>query len=483
MITGSRIARHVLLALPWLAAACALAWLFLWRFPPTGIFVAERVGLDPNPWIFSFLPADRTEPRPEEGAVRIVGDPVYLNVQSPGPYPKAEVEIDYRPLRQPLLEFGPSVGAGLDLRPMYAEELASTAFVPAEAGGRSGFVRQGTPASRLMDPDPSGLATWGATSTAPALSDPAAATTTDVAVNLRGAHDFHLVPAGGRLRFALDLQAANRSAGGDVAVLRLYRGDTELSRDAVTLSGSRDVRLGSVVRAEVRLDDAKPGVYRIALTAKDEVFVRRIRTDARRWVVGPRLVFGDAVGFSTSTAPAVAWTTSRHFVFETFHREGLGRISVENATGDFVALARTHAAWRLDRTDVDPAPVRVVAPNGDVRWLGDGYFSFTKEAFFEPKPRRFSDGTRLDAEGVRAVLTPYRRPDDVGGGWRRSRFSVDLDPTQASTRFVLAAPGIADRSGGVDIRRVRVVFRRPAASFADWVKILRQELANAWHRL
>jgi hypothetical protein len=118
-----------------------------------------------------------------------------------------------------------------------------------------------------------------------------------------------------------------------------------------------------------------------------------------------------------------------------------------------------------------------------VRIVGDGFFALRPDAFFEPKPRRLTDSTLLDIEGTQAVITDYERAVALDGGWKKSRFTFRLNPALDHLRFVLSAPGVKSRTGAVDVRRVTLIYRRPPLLQSDWLRILRQELANAWHRL
>ncbi|MCI0479490.1 hypothetical protein L0Y59_03015, partial [Candidatus Uhrbacteria bacterium] len=222
------------------------------------------------------------------------------------------------------------------------------------------------------------------------------------------------------------------------------------------------------------------GVIRVSLQADDDVFIRWIRTTSRRWVLGPRLVFGDIVGYATSVRPGLAWTTSRHLVAETFHREGEQAVTLGDVRVD---VEKTHTAYRLDRTDTEPGPARLYAPEGDIRFVGDGWFALREDALFEPKPKRFTDATDPVAEGVKGVVTPFVRPEDLGDGWYRATFAYDIEPTMDRLRLVLSASGIASRMGAVDIRRIAVTYRRPALSFDEWWNVFWQEAVNAWRRL
>jgi len=475
---------YVLFSLPWAAAVLAFAWIVIQRFPPSGVFIAESTMDGQSPWVLPFLPAERasTPGLQPDGWVgqRIIDDPVYFNALVPGPYETVDVTVEFRPIGQPLLELGmihDAAGKDLEMRPLFFAGLQSAAWRAGASDGKQGYVREGVPAARLADADPQGLAVWGASSTPIAVRDQAG-TESVQALSLRGSHDFYFVPTD-EFKVAFRLQAANRQKGNDLAAFRVFCGEEEVRQEAFTASGSQDERMGKQFEHAIHIKPAKDCVYRVSFKASDDVFIRSVRTPSRRWVIGPRLVFGDTVGFATTTYEGLVWTNSRHIVAETFHKEGLQEISFGPLKPK---IKKTHTLVRADRTD-DQRVVTLRAPNGDVRFIGDGYFALSPEAFFEPKPRRLTDGTDLGAEHIDAVLTDYSKPEDIGGGWLRSTFRFSLNPTLDRLRFVLSSPGVVARSGAVDVRDVSLEYRRQTAGYRDWANILRQELANAWRRL
>jgi hypothetical protein len=407
-----------LFAVPWLAAAALFGWILLKRVPPSGIFRATTLLDGKSAFINPFLPSERvTVPGPQPDGwtgQRITGDPTYFTTRVPGPYETAEITLEFRPIHQPLLEFGlvkDAAGNDLDLTPMYSSELQSEGWTQVDGG----FVRNGTSASILQGNDSGKLATWDATSMIPALQDPAGPPV-ETKTSLRGNHDFYFVPAGGEIDVTFGLQDVNRTRGNTIVSFRVFRGDEELKRDALETNSSRETAMGKVEEHRIHLTDLAPGAYRVSIGTDDDVFIRYVRTTSSHWVVGPRLVFGDVVGYATTTFPGVAWTNSRHVVAETFHMEGLQTVSLGAAT---VKVARTHETFRLDRTDDVTGPVVLNAPKGDMRLVGDGWFALRKDAFFEPKPKRMTDGMQLDAEGIDGVITDYRRPQVLGDGWER----------------------------------------------------------------
>ncbi len=469
------------LALPWIACVFAVAYLAIQRFPPNGIFVVTSKMDGTSPFANPFLPSERVTPpgKQAEGwsGQRVMGDPTYFNARVPGPYDTVDIDLEFKPVHQPLLEFGvvrDATGNDLELHPMYFESLESNDWRPVA----DGYVRGGVSDSRLNDSNPVGMALWDASGTMPLLQDsPSASRKTPVA--LRGTHEIYLVPSGGRIDIAFELQDVNRKRGTSVAAFRVFRGEEEIQREAFTTNASRETAMGAITDHRIAFD-ATPGVYRIRFQADDDVFIRSIRTTSRRWVIGPRLNVGDVVGYATTTATARVWTNSRHVVAETFHREGLQAVTLGSES---VKVVRTHEVFRLDRKDSIPEPVKLEAPVGDIRFVGDGWFSYSPEAFFEPRPRRITDGSNLMSEGIEAIRTSYTRPVSLRDGWYSARFSYALNKDSDQLRFVLSAPGIVSRGGAVDFRKITMTYRRPPISWNAWFDLIIQEVKNAWRRV
>jgi len=475
---------RVLFALPWVSVILASAWLVIARFPPSGVFQAATVLDGKSPWIFPFLPAERTTPPGQQPdgwmGQRILSDPTYFTARVPGPYESVDVSVEFRPIQQPLLELGmihDAAGTALEMRPMYSSELDSREWLSATSTGVSGYVRHEISTSRLTNPDTRGLSVWDASGTMPLMQD-LPGHGSSVAVSLRGAHDFYLVPTD-RVHMTFTLQPVNRKSGTDLVSFRVFRGDEEIYREAFDVNGSRETRMGQTFEHSIDIADVMPGVYRISFAANDDVFIRQIETTSARWVVGPRLVFGDVVGYATTTQPGRVWTNTRHLVAETFHVEGVQTLHLGMQQ---TRVSKTHTAMRLDRDDPNNL-VELTAPKGDMRLIGDGFFAFVPSAFFEPSPRRLTDNTHLNTEHVDAVITSYVRPDTLGDGWYRSHMTFALDPTLDRLRFVLSAPGALSRNAAVDVRRLVLTYHRRAETWSDWLKTLRQELVNAWHHL
>lgn len=478
---------HVIVAImPWIGLGLFVAWLILLRFPVNGVTHFRFAFDGRTPWMNTFLPGERvTQPGPQtDGWVgqRVFGDPVYANARIPGVFDEVEVAFEARFLHQPFLEMGYSTQGttSYEFKPLWSEAL-SKGWRHVTMGRVSGFVREDLPDKTLLDAPTDRVLVWRATPPTDQFMD-APVQEKFYERSLRGAHDFYFVPTDGQIYLKLLLQDVNRSrAGGNVVAFRLTKDEDVLWTDAISTSGNQDHHPGDVYEKIIQIHDLSPGVYHLAIIADDDIFIRRFSTKAKRWVIGPRLYFGDTSGYATSTLPATAWTNSSHLTLETRHEEGLQTVTLGTAS---VQIPRTHEVFSLDRASNQlTGDLLLQAPRGDIRFLGDAYFSFDPSALFLPSPRRLTDNTDLQKEGIYAVITPYQKPDELGEGWKRLHLRFPIEDARDRLFFVLSAPGILLRQGAVDIRSAEFTYRRAPMAQGEWWVYLKRELANAWRRL
>ncbi|MFA5129480.1 MAG: hypothetical protein WC477_01010 [Patescibacteria group bacterium] len=475
----------LLASIPWILATAGIAWIVIHRFPPSGTIEFDVPMDGTSAWVNPFLPSQRVTPPGDQGGWRgqkIIGDPVYATARVPGIYDSVDVTVEYKTEGQPLLELGVARNAdasNTEFHPLWFAPLSIPAWRPTSWNGIDGYVYSSTPPSALASSDPTSIATWLASSTRPTFSDPASTSTASIKVSLRGSIDIWAIPVDGKISFDFDLQDSNRTEGRDAVVIQVSNGDRIIQTNAIGISGSRDTSMGPVVHQEISLDHLSAGVYRIQITMSDNVFIRSITTPCAHWVIGPRIVFGDNVGYTTSTPSITAWSNSRHLVLETFHREGLQTVRFGMNT---TTLAETHQTVLLDRSDSRTQPQKLEAPYSDLRIVGDGYFSLRQNAFFVPQPRRVTASMQPQQEGIYAIASPYERPAVFDDGWMSSTIHFTIEPSQDIIRFVLSAPGIQSGSS-VDIRRIRLKYHRPPYRLNEWVHLIRQEMVNAWRRI
>jgi hypothetical protein len=475
------------LILPWAVAGLVVIVLLLLHIPPSGVWKQSFVFDGTSPWLATFLPSDRvTRPGLQaDGQIgqRIIAEPVYAAARVPIVADRAELALEAKVTRQPLIELGASQdeAGSTEAKPVWSEVL-SKGWRRVVKGDLTGYVREDLPDERLWTAPAERVLLWHASTTLPDIID-LPSIDRKIDVSLRGSHDIYFLPTQGPNRFVFNIQDMNRqAAGGNSLSLRLILDDEVLWTDVVSLPARRTTAPSSVFEKKIQFTALKPGTYRLALSADDDVFLRGISTNVRHWVMGPRLYVGDQTGYATTTYPLHVWTNSQHLSLETRHREGLQTVHMGDAS---VALEQTHSVYRLSRSKLDRGGARVVdAPQGDLLVFGDGFFAFEPDALFLPKPRRLTDQSDPAAEGIEVIQTSYIPPEQLPDGWLRLSTDVALIKDSDRLRWTLGLPGITTRQGWVDIRRAEVRYRRhPADSWKDWFRLGRRELAAAWHRL
>lgn len=465
--------------LPWICAGAIGAWFILLRFPPSGRAEFSFVFDGSSPWMDRFLPGERAYvPQTwDDGwtGQRIIMDPVYASLRTPGLYDTVDVTLEARTIRQPLVEIGMVRSLDpyqVEMRPAWSEAL-SKGWRHVTVGDVSGFVREGRPDRDLVEASFDRLMTWYSSGTIPAIQDAPTPTIT-ARISFRGALDLSFIPTSEETVFSFVIQDMNRSRGGNIVAFQLTRGSDLVSTEAIGASGIYDKRPNAQYTKTLKLGRLSPGIYKLSLMMDDDVFVRSISTNVRHWVMGPRAYVADEVGYSTSTPSVTLWTNSQHLAVETAHVEGRQTVSLGTA---FVDVAKTHVSYPLNRTNTErDRNVSLRIPKGDMRVVGDGYFAISPEALFYPQPRRLTDASDPIAEGVYAIRTPYIPPQRLSDGWMRLHGTFRLLPLDVRPKIVLATPGMFPRDGALDIRATRLVYTYALHSWQEWIIWVKREL-------
>lgn len=474
-----------LFLLPWIAGASLLVGLLFLRLPPDGVRRLSFTLDGSSPWFNPFIPSQRVSQAGVQSGgwigQRIFKGPVYANARVPGVFDQVEIALEVRPSTQSLIELGLSqdaAGETFEIRPLWSQALSKGWRQTAACGWR-GFVREDQPDAVLCQNDFEHSVLWFATSSAPKLMD-TAPVEKSYEVSLRGSHDFYALPVDGKIRFDFTLQDMNRRPGTDAAIFRLSKDGVLLWSDALATGEFHAGQPSGMFQKRIEMKGLSGGVYQLSVSAPDDIFLRHISTPLRHWVIGPRLYVGDQVDFRAGVITARAWTNTRHLTVETTHRESLQTIYLGSASA---TLSHTHEVQALDR-EIDEliGPVVFLAPRGDVRVIGDGFFAFDSEALFLPQPRHLTPATDPNAEGIQTVLTSYEPVAQTSDGWMIVRAQFPIQPRQETLRLVLSVPESTDRSG-LDVRHVTLVYRRLDNSWTGWGKALLRELAMAWHAL
>ena len=470
---------------PWLVALGCFVLFCVSRWPISGVRTLSFSFDGRAPWFDTFLPSDRVSPPKvwENGwtGQRIFMEPVYATLRTPGAYERLRLVLEMRFWRQPLVELGmlrDPATFSFEMMPVWSEAL-SRGWREVTHAGLHGYVREDLPDTALVTTDIDHTLVWHATTTAVHAMD-RGGREQSYDVSLRGGHDISAIPVDGEVTFTFLLQDMNRTTGQNTVALRLSREGETIWTNVLQTGGTQDQVATKVFETTVRVKSLPPAVYRLSITAGDDVFIRRITTNAAHWVLGPRLYVGDTVGYEKSYVPFPIWTNSQHLAAQTFHKEGLQTMTFGSATQ---VISETHRSYPLDRLTSERDGARVIkAPLGDIRIIGDGFFAFSPQALFLPSPRRLTDASDPIGEGIQAVITSYVAPARTEDGWWRIALDTRLTPGDDRPKISLSAPGILSREGTIDIRRAELIYKRQFASMEDWMVVLRAEARGIINR-
>jgi len=484
---NERILKTLGVCIAWGLALALVCAVLIQHFPLDGIVRFSFPFDGRSPWFNPFQPGERVsspgvQPDGWTGQ-RITDEPVYGSARVPGAFDTVTISMDIRALRQPLADMGllrDEQAFQFEMKPLWSEALSS-GWHAATYQGVQGMVRDGYPDDSLGRTDYDRLMTWDASASMPLLAD-TGALMHSYDISLRGQHDIYAVPVDGHLDFTFQVQDMNRSGDPkNTAAFRLMRGDEVIDTESVSVSGSSDTLPSAVFPQTISASHLAPGVYHISFLADDDFFIRSISTDAKHWVIGPRLYIGDTVGYAGPSDSADIWTNSLHLSVDTFHNEGLQTVSLGSSSA---TLLQTHTAYPLSRAADERQGLRELkTQKGSVRFIGDGFFALDRDAAFFPSPRRLTADARPADEGIVAVLTPYVPAQDLHDGWWRVQASWPISSAADALKFSLGLPGIFARNGAFDIRAMTVEYDRPPLSVGEWLRAMRRELSAAWHRL
>ena len=475
---------------------------------PSGRVSVTTDLVSPVPFLGAAMPAERLA-KPETDAygrstVRLLSEPVYLDLTPPGDFDKVDLAVTYENSGQPEFRLGALTSAldqAFDLRPAENRFLDTLNWPRLESGRLVLYQRERRYASLdefFRQPPPrEKVATLGTATAIPfrLAGYVAGQDRRRLDINLRGAHRLLTYVRDETLDFAFTVQDMNRLAGADPVIVSVWREEGErpdravaeqplaravLDDDGNSLDDQKSSGLRTVAVTALGLPE---GAYVVEFTAPDDVFVREIATPQLRVAFAGKVYLGDVIGYSPTARAVTLHAAGREVVFRTGHPEGAQTVRVGGAALTIVEPGVRYAAALAD----DGRPVAVVVPRGDMVVETDGVLALSPESYFNPLPWRpdwRATVQDLERRRIDFILADYVAPTDDGRA-RTARVTFDAGrlarTERGAWRFVLAAPGLDLTGARLAVRSVSFTLRRDAAGWAEaWRRfLLRQETTSA----
>lgn len=437
----------------------------------------------PAPYISSAKPAERIAlpEKGESGLPTMIGDPLYVDVTPPSRFDTVTLALRYRNTGHPLVELG-ALASPIEqlftLAPAQNLLLDRLSWQRVSSGDLTLLQREKRYASIdefFRDPPSRDrLAVYRAAAGVPYVLpgyEPSASTR-EIEISLRGHHRLLTYVKDEPLSITFVVQDMNRQEGADPIIVTAYREDSEepLARTVLVDDGNTkdDQRSSKLRNVPMTIVAPEEGFYQIEFTAPADVFIRKIVTRQRKLVFKDKIYFGDHVGFSDKTPPAVVYVGGRRMVARTAHAESLQRLTIGS---DSLTLAEPHVRYIRELRGTELR--RVVAPKRDLLLEADGLFALSQDEYFDPQAfalQWYTTTADLDARGIDYVLTSYESPSSAGDFLEtEATFRVpELAKTkEGAYRFVITAPGISETRHALDIASLTVTMRRQPVTWRN----------------
>lgn len=447
----------------WLISAIFVFWLLWQAVVPSGQISYTYDFKQANYFIKPLTPKERVR-EPLAGEQKITGNPVYFALRTPRTFDRAKVTVSFKnPDNLPLLELGVLADNKVwryQMAPL--ENLALDRLMEKWTTIRDSetiLLQRNKKFSSIDDflshqPPAGEIALYNYQLPLEFRLDvyrPGEVTTT-IAVPIRGAYQFYTYLDNEALDYTFTVVDLNQNETADPVTLKLYRDQVELAKSDLPDDGlAGDVGVSSAARSlTLMVPDLAAGVYKIELTANDDIITRRIETKQKKLSFINRLWLADG-----AKTPLSLYTDSLKIIGQTINPGSLQKIQVGR---DDLSLTETYRQFAIDN---QAGLTEVGIKKSDLIISGDGLFSFSKNQFFNPDRQKFSNRLDLDKRKVNYVLVKYQPPSNAGG-WQVASAEFDLKNAYREFykyNFIISIPDLSAEDQMMDslvIKEIRV---------------------------
>jgi hypothetical protein len=489
----SGLLRLVIAAVPVVVAG----YLVIRYFSFSGTYTIEYNFQNDSKIVSEFTPGGRALDREKnletgEAYQRIIGEPVYMDVEVPRSFDSVTVDVDYENPDQPFVELGLVTTQkpwAVALQPFENRVIDAAQKEWTRTQGADGLVllqRTATAASVedfLQNPPADqqiGIYHYAFSPVYHEEGYTSASTSLVVNTQLRGAHSFLTYIKDETLHAQFTLADINTQSSSDDVTLRVYNADNDLqveqslADDGVT-DASRTVSQPRTVTVD--LPGLPEGVYRIDVVATDDTVIQRMETTQRYFVAKNHISVlnnssYDNVLPGTDTAAQQILFAGNKFIAHTNDSAGVQAVQID---GDALAIDQIATPYTWVRTNTAATGThRISAPQNDVILDGKGVFGFTQDSFFNPNGNivQMDDATVLDE--LDAILYKgYTSPDD-SDTIKTQTLDMSLNGVQGDRKelkFVLSAPGIDRNHRTITMHRMQFTFYRTPFLTRVWDRL------------
>ena len=272
---------------------------------------------------------------------------------------------------------------------------------------------------------------------------------------LRGSHTLQIKVNQSPLTLKVAKQDLNYYDGEDKLKIKVSKEGKDLTEKTIADDGIVDTnRLKLKPQEEtITLEDINPGIYKADLIDESknaDILITRIEINQ------PKAIFENNI-FILGNEPTSIWSSISELNIVTLHDLGLQTVKINDQYDLKIEQRDKRYSFDLMKLTDDKLTGKIyklVSPKNDLIISGNGYFSFTKDAFFLPETIKTEKLNDLeDPTSVDYILTGYKLPKKEGE-WFTAEAYFDLKDIKVEgdiLYFSLEVPQIIKYGGQLEI--------------------------------
>ena len=282
---------------------------------------------------------------------------------------------------------------------------------------------------------------------------------------LRGSHTLFIRVDNKPLNITIEKQDSNAYKGEDVLLIELYKGDKQIMKKEIPddgISETSNLKMNPQTE-QIKIDSLESGVHKLVLTDKSsgaDVNITKIETNQSGLIVSSPLYILD-------NRPATVWTNSKKITVTTWHDESLQTVKLDNLYDLKIDKTNKNYEFNLNKpetADNTRELHQLDIPKNDLIISGDGYFSFSKDSFFNPEPIKTVNLTALsDISKIDYIIANYQQAKKEGEWYTAQAYfdPKDIKIDGDKLYFSLESPELNSYGGEIVIDSLEVTVKKP----------------------
>lgn len=290
-------------------------------------------------------------------------------------------------------------------------------------------------------------------------------------ISLRGPQTIYTYFKNENLNWRWRFQDVNRHDGADEILIRVYNAAGEqVFEDTVKDDGDEWAsNKASQVYDYVLNKNFGNGVFKIQISAPDDIFVRSFETAQQKFVFQYVIYAGDVNGFSSYASPIYLFGQTKNLTLRTPHQEGRQTVYINNKN---LILAQDNENYKFN---VQNELTYLVLPKPDVKVDFDGFLALSKDAFFLPKPLGFEKKSDLEQFKTSYLLVSDYDPI-ISGNYIRSEANFSLSNVEQKSGLEIFFDATSEKGDEpLVLSQIKVSLKRPPL---DWFSFYQKFLTR-----